>query len=65
MSALKFVLPTLGLAAARVQQASDLRTQIYAVLSAEQQAQIPGIVAANQAARAARIAAWRAQHTQF
>jgi Spy/CpxP family protein refolding chaperone len=51
-------------AAARVQALSDIRTQIYAVLSADQQAQIPGLLASARAARAARIAAWRAQHTQ-
>ncbi len=51
-------------AAARVQQASDVKTQIYAVLRSDQLSQIPGIVATDQAARAARIAAWRAKHTQ-
>ena len=49
-------------AAARVQAMSDLKTQIYAVLTPAQQAQIPGILAANRAARAQKIAAWHAQH---
>jgi Spy/CpxP family protein refolding chaperone len=46
----------------RIQAASDLKTQIYAVLTAAQQAQIPAIVAADRAARDARIAARRAQN---
>ena len=49
-------------AAARVQAMSDLKTQIYAVLTPEQRAQIPGLLAANRAARAEKIAAWHAQH---
>jgi protein CpxP len=50
-------------AAARIQAANNIKTQIYAILTPAQVAQIPGIVAADQAARAARIAAWRAAHT--
>lgn len=49
-------------AASRIQQASDIRAQVYAVLSPAQQAQIPAILAADQAAREARAAAWRAKH---
>jgi Spy/CpxP family protein refolding chaperone len=50
-------------AAARIQAASELKTQIYAVLTPAQQAQIPAIVAADQAAHAARAAKWQAAHT--
>ncbi len=50
-------------AAARVQTASDLKTQIYAVLTPEQQSRIPTIIAGDRAAREARIAAWRSQHS--
>ena len=50
-------------AAARVQTASDLKTQIYAVLTSDQQAKIPSLIAADRAARQARIAAWRAEHS--
>jgi Spy/CpxP family protein refolding chaperone len=46
----------------RIQAASDLKTQIYAVLTPAQQAQIPAILAADRAARDARIAARRAQN---
>jgi protein CpxP len=46
----------------RIQAASDLKTQIYAVLTPAQQAQIPVILAADRAARDARIAARRAQN---
>lgn len=46
----------------RIQAASDLKTQIYAVLTPAQQAQIPAIIAADRAARDARIAARRAQN---
>ena len=49
-------------AAARVQATSDMKTQIYAVLTPEQQAKVPQILAADKAARQARIAAWRANH---
>ena len=51
-------------AATRVQAASDVRTQVYALLTPAQQAQIPALVAADRAAREARVAAWRAQHAQ-
>jgi protein CpxP len=47
---------------ARIQAASDLKTQIYAVLTPAQQAQIPAILAADRAARDARMAARRAQN---
>ncbi len=47
-------------AAARVQAMSDLKAQVYAVLTREQQAKIPQILAANKAAREAKMAAWRA-----
>ena len=49
-------------AVSRVQLASDLRSQIYAVLTPAQQAQIPGILAAEKSARDARKAAWQARH---
>jgi Spy/CpxP family protein refolding chaperone len=49
-------------AAARVQAMSDMKEQIYAVLTPEQQAKVPQILAADKAARQARIAAWRANH---
>ena len=51
-------------AASRTQLQSDVWGQVYAVLSHEQQSQIPGILAEEKAARAARIAAWRSQHGQ-
>jgi Spy/CpxP family protein refolding chaperone len=51
-------------AIARIERMSDLRTQVYAVLTPDQQAKIPAIVAAGQAAHAARLAAWRAAHPQ-
>lgn len=50
-------------AAARIQRASDLKTQIYAVLTPDQQARIPSIIAADRAAREAKVAAWRSQHS--
>jgi len=49
--------------AARIQLASDLKTQVYAVLTPEQQAQIPAIQDAMKAKRAARKSAWKAEHT--
>jgi protein CpxP len=49
-------------AASRIQVASEIKAQIYAILTPAQLARIPGIVAADQAARAARMAAWRAEH---
>ena len=49
-------------AAARIQSASDIKTQIYAVLRPDQQSRIPTIIAADRAARDARVAAWRSQH---
>ena len=50
-------------AAARVQAASDMRAQIYAILTPAQQAQIPSIIAADRATRQERMAAWRSQHS--
>lgn len=47
-------------AAARVQQQAELRTQIYALLSDAQKAQL----AALQAQHQARFAQWQAQHAQ-
>ena len=49
-------------AASHVQMESDVRSQIYAVLTPAQQAQIPGIIAAARSAREARKAAWQVQH---
>lgn len=51
-------------ATARIKAASDLKTQIYAVLTAQQIAQIPTIVANEQAAWKAKAAAWRASRGQ-
>ncbi len=51
-------------AVAQIQMASDIKAQIYAVLTPEQTAKIPAIVAAAKAARDARVAAWRANHPQ-
>ncbi len=50
-------------AAARVQAMSDIKAQIYAVLTPAQLAQIPTIIATDKAARDARIATLRSQHT--
>jgi protein CpxP len=49
-------------AAARVQARSEMKAQIYAILTPAQQAQIPTIIAADRAAREQHMAAWRAQH---
>ena len=46
-------------AAARIDIESDIQRQIYGVLTPEQQAQIPGIVAAHRDAMKAR---WNARH---
>jgi Spy/CpxP family protein refolding chaperone len=46
-------------ASAAVQARADLWSQIYGVLTPDQKAQIPGIVAAQQARRAQ----WQAQHS--
>ena len=51
-------------AASRAQLRSDVWSQVYAVLTPQQQAQVPGIVATQKAARDARRAAWQAQHAQ-
>ena len=50
-------------AAALIQFESDLRTQVYAVLTAAQTARIPAIVAADRAAQEARTAEWRSKMT--
>lgn len=50
-------------AAKRIELMSQTWTQIYqSVLTPAQQAQIPGIVAAAEAKRKARIEAWKSQH---
>jgi len=52
-------------AATRITLESVAWTQIYEnVLTSTQQKDIPGIVAAEEAAREAKVAAWRAQHPQ-
>ena len=51
-------------AATAIQQGSDIKAQIYAVLSPGQVQQIPAIIAADKAAREARMAAWRGKHAQ-
>lgn len=52
-------------AGTRITLQSVAWTQIYEnVLTSTQQGDIPGIVAAAQAAREARVAAWKAQHPQ-
>ncbi len=50
--------------ASMVQLHSDVWAQIHAVLTPEQQAAIPGIVAAEKAQRDARRAAWQQAHSQ-
>ena len=50
-------------AAARIQSASDIKAQIYAVMRPDQQSRIPTIIAADRAARASRVAAWQFQHS--
>lgn len=47
---------------ARVQLESDLHTQVFAVLTPAQQAQIPQLLAAELSAREARRANWKSQH---
>ena len=50
-------------AAKRIELMSQTWKQVYeSVLTQEQRAQIPGIVAAAQAKRRARIEAWKSQH---
>jgi Spy/CpxP family protein refolding chaperone len=46
----------------RIQLQSETWTAIYGKLTTQQQQAIPGIVAAAQQARAARVAAWKADH---
>jgi Spy/CpxP family protein refolding chaperone len=49
-------------ALAHIKLISDLQTQIYAVLTPEQQAKIPAIVTAEKAKRDAARKKWRATH---
>lgn len=52
-------------ATARITLASKIWTDIYtSVLNSTQQAEIPGIVAAAQAARQSKIDEWKAEHPQ-
>jgi protein CpxP len=51
-------------AAAHIQQLSDVKTQVYAILTPAQQAQIPQIVAAEKAKWAAHKSEWRSKHGQ-
>jgi Spy/CpxP family protein refolding chaperone len=50
-------------AAAGVQLRADIWSQIHAVLTPDQQAKIPGLVAQAKAERQARRAAWQARHS--
>jgi len=49
-------------ATAGIQAMSSVKTQIYAVLTPQQIAQIPSLIASQQAAWKAKAAAWRAEH---
>jgi len=49
-------------AAEQIQLMSDLWTQVYAKLTPDQRARIPGIVAAARTERDARRASWKQQH---
>lgn len=49
-------------AAAGIKLMADLKTQVYAVLTPEQQAKIPALQAAAKAQMAARRASWQAAH---
>jgi periplasmic protein CpxP/Spy len=51
-------------AAEQIQLMSDLWTQVYAKLTPDQRARIPGIVAAERTERDARRASWRKQHSE-
>ena len=51
-------------AATRIKLRSETWSAIYGKLTTQQQQAIPGIVAAAQQAREARMAAWKAQHSQ-
>ena len=51
-------------AANRIQQMSDLWQQVYALLTPEQKAQIPAIVAAEKQQFEARREAWQGSHPQ-
>jgi Spy/CpxP family protein refolding chaperone len=50
-------------AANRIQNESEIQGQIYNVLTADQKAQLPTVLAAMKAQAAARRAAWQAQHS--
>jgi Spy/CpxP family protein refolding chaperone len=51
-------------AADQIQLMSDLWTQVYAKLTPDQRARIPGIVAAERAERDARRASWKPKHME-
>jgi Spy/CpxP family protein refolding chaperone len=51
-------------AATRIKLQSETWSAVYGKLTTQQKQAIPGIVAAAQQARAARMAAWKAQHAQ-
>jgi Spy/CpxP family protein refolding chaperone len=51
-------------AMSRIKLRSETWSAIYGKLTPQQQQAIPGIVAAAQQAREARMAAWKAQHSQ-
>lgn len=50
-------------AANRIQEESELQSQIYNVLTAQQKEQLPTVLASIKAKQAARRAAWAAQHS--
>jgi Spy/CpxP family protein refolding chaperone len=52
-----------SLANTRIQNESEIQGQIYNVLTADQKAQLPTVLAAMKAQAAARRAAWQAQHS--
>jgi Spy/CpxP family protein refolding chaperone len=52
-----------SLASTRIQNESEIQGQIYNVLTADQKAQLPTVLAAMKAKAAARRAAWQAQHS--
>ena len=50
------------LAASRIQKESELQAKIYDVLTAQQKAQLPTVLASIKAQAAARRASWEAKH---
>jgi Spy/CpxP family protein refolding chaperone len=50
------------LAATRIQNQSEIQSQVYNVLTAEQKAQLPAVLASMKAQAAQRRAAWEQQH---